>query len=356
MPLYSRRALISLLCLGLLPTSIFAKPAQAMEPDKLFETLSPSVVWVTVPVANGFSFGSGVVIAPETVITNCHVLAKGKSISVKTGHEYYDAKLQLPDVERDLCQITVPGLKAPPVKIVPTDKLRIGQRVYALGNPEGLELSFSDGLISGFRTIDGKRTVQTTAPIAHGSSGGGLFDDQGRLIGITSSGVKEGLGLNFAISADYIAELPKRGAAALASLKSKPAESNPSAPAAQATTAPSDKTAPVASGIHRKLTAEEILAQFSPGRELMANEDSNTSFSLKVLSNGRWVRRYCANCNVKFGDGQLELKSDAALACFNWTYVTYPDGGCYEVFQVSEASFRMESREGGRAIRYRMLN
>jgi S1-C subfamily serine protease len=51
----------------------------------------------------------------------------------------------------------------------------IGERVYAIGAPEGLELTLSDGLVSGFRHRNGQRVIQNTAPISHGSSGGGLL-------------------------------------------------------------------------------------------------------------------------------------------------------------------------------------
>lgn len=74
--------------------------------------------------------------------------------------------------------------------------------MYAIGAPQGLELSLSEGLISGFRTFDGTRMIQTTAAISRGSSGGGLFDDRGNLIGITTMYMDEGQALNFAIPAE----------------------------------------------------------------------------------------------------------------------------------------------------------
>jgi len=86
------------------------------------------------------------------------------------------------------------------------DSLKVGENVYGLGAPQGLDLSISLGLISQLRTHDGNRYIQTDAAISPGSSGGGLFDSAGNLIGIltakiTDAGVE---GIGFAIPADLV--------------------------------------------------------------------------------------------------------------------------------------------------------
>lgn len=330
-----------------------ASSAYALDPDKIFDMVSHSIVTIVAPVSDrGYNQGSGVVIAPETVVTNCHVLQKAKSISVKHGHEYLQAKLEYPDVERDLCQIKVPNLKAPPVKIAPAASLRVGQRVYALGNPEGLELTFSEGLFSALRGAEDNKRMQISATITHGSSGGGLFDDQGHLVGITSSGLKEGgLGLNFAIPADYIADLPKRGKEALASLGTPPSGSGKpriETVAVQRHNTPDDQS-------RRRLTRDEIIAQFRPGQEFQASTQGR-SFTLTILRNGDWVDRYCQECKSPLGGGRLRIEADAGKVCINWTAVGYPDSGCYQVFQTGAAAYLLESLEGGRSITYRTIN
>ena len=85
-------------------------------------------------------------------------------------------------------------------------------RVYAVGAPRRLEQTISDGLLSGLRRAeDGSLTmVQTSAPISPGSSGGGLFDAHGRLIGITTSGLKESQNLNFAVPSRLVEALSRR--------------------------------------------------------------------------------------------------------------------------------------------------
>ncbi len=195
--------------------------AQAMEPDELFEKVSPSV-WVVVtndsqgkPMASG----TAVVIAQGRLVTNCHVLAKSSSFTVHREKISFPATLEYPDVERDLCQIKVNNFYAPSVLIGLIDHLRVGQKVYAIGAPRGFEETMSDGMLSSLRTgKDGQlRYIQITAPISHGSSGGGLFNTRGELIGITSAGedATYAQNINFAVPAQWILELPERGQAAL---------------------------------------------------------------------------------------------------------------------------------------------
>ena len=81
--------------------------------------------------------------------------------------------------------------------------------MYAIGAPQGLELSLSEGLVSGLRKDGGTTYIQTTAAISKGSSGGGLFDAQGRLVGITTMYVEGAQALNFAVPAEQIASVPE---------------------------------------------------------------------------------------------------------------------------------------------------
>jgi serine protease Do len=198
---------------------LLAARAGAITPDAFYAKAAPSVWLVKTFDADGLALGVGsaVVIAPDTLLTNCHVLARAKRVSVRKEKAAHDAKLQYADVERDLCQLSVPGLGAPAVPVGDSDKVTVGQHVYALGNPTGLELTLSDGLVSALRKSDKGNLVliQTTAPISQGSSGGGLFDENGRLVGITSLLAREGQNLNFAYPINWLKDLPERSAAAM---------------------------------------------------------------------------------------------------------------------------------------------
>jgi hypothetical protein len=103
----------------------------------------------------------------------------------------------------------VTGLDLPRVTMRPSTRVAVGERVFALGAPRGLELSLSDGLVAALRRDkeNGPARIQTTAPVSHGSSGGGLFDGHGQLIGIITFSAVDGQNLNFAHPTEWIEEL-----------------------------------------------------------------------------------------------------------------------------------------------------
>ncbi|MBS1154525.1 MAG: hypothetical protein H6R07_449 [Proteobacteria bacterium] len=204
-----------------------AVPVSAMEPDKFFEKTAPSVWLVRIFDADGLPAGKGsaVTIAPGKLLTNCHVLAKAKRFEIGQGKKFYPGKLELLDFERDMCQISAENFPAPAVPLGNSDGLRVGQKVFALGNPRGLELTLSNGLISALRSDnqDQLKEIQISAPISQGSSGGGLFDEQGRLIGITTRGYIDGQNLNFAIPINWVKDLSERSRAVIEKMN-KPAQ------------------------------------------------------------------------------------------------------------------------------------
>ena len=193
----------------------------ALDASGVFAKVSASIVVVDILNEQGSAvgIGSGVVIGKLEVITNCHVAQKGQSVQVRHFNKTYKATIHYADSGRDLCQLTVPGLQALPIDLGKAKKLKVGQRVYAVGAPKGFELTLSEGLVSSLRDYEGSQYIQTSAAISPGSSGGGLFNEQGELIGITTFYITEGQNLNFALPVDWISELPKR--AQLAPLKLK---------------------------------------------------------------------------------------------------------------------------------------
>lgn len=208
-----------LLALGL-TLACAARPAQALTPAELFAKVSPSVWRVRTYDNEGLPLGQGsaVVVAPETLVTNCHVLRKAERFVLLHDNVSLPGTLELWDAARDVCQVKARGLTAPAVALGEARSLVVGQNVYALGSPAGLELTLSAGLVSSLRRDDDRRLVmiQTSAPISPGSSGGGLFDDQARLIGLTTMTLASASAqnLNFALPVDWIRELPQRHRAA----------------------------------------------------------------------------------------------------------------------------------------------
>ena len=166
------------------------------------------------------------------VATNFHVVKKalnGGRVIVKQPvmqdgqppHAEMEAEIIDGD-QRDMCLLYVPLLSvspAPtPVKMGTTKDLFVGGDVYALGTPQDLVLSLTRGIISQLRDEDdnphrsGNKeapVIQTDASISGGSSGGGLFDSEGRLLGITASSQRDGEGLHFAHPVEWIKDLRK---------------------------------------------------------------------------------------------------------------------------------------------------
>jgi len=202
---------------------LFATAAHALEPTQVFEKASPSV-WVVRTYDDAerpVGLGSAVVIGPGRLVTNCHVLVKSKAVYVRRENVMYQATLEHADAPRDLCQLQVAKFEAPAVQLRPAGELKVGERVFAIGNPKGLEVTLSEGLVSGLRDLSdasiGQGTlVQTSAALSPGSSGGGLFDAEGRLIGITTFGWRDAQNLNIALPTEWIGEIPARAQAALA--------------------------------------------------------------------------------------------------------------------------------------------
>lgn len=184
----------------------------ALSPEAIYANVAPSVLVIESLNASGqpISRGSGVVIASELVLTNCHVVMQASAVRVRSGSSEFAAISDTSDTQLDLCQLRVPGLSAAPVRRGTVKQVRVGQTVFAIGTPHDLERTLSQGLVSALRETPDGTLIQTSASISPGSSGGGLFDNEGRLIGITTFQHKQGQNLNFALPVDFIDILRNR--------------------------------------------------------------------------------------------------------------------------------------------------
>lgn len=179
-----------------------------LNPREIYARRNSSVYYLTAARSelassrNKTSTGTAIAISPNLLITNCHILEDRPIIKIMLPDGSDDrVKLVSGDFDKDVCLIRYTGVLTGFIKNVKPSKLiEIGEEVYAIGNPAGLSKSISSGIVSGLRNMDGVTTIQTNTEISGGSSGGGLFDSAGNLIGITSFGLKGAEGLNFAIA------------------------------------------------------------------------------------------------------------------------------------------------------------
>jgi len=191
--------------------------ARALSPQEVYEVASQS--GVTILVKDRYdrlvAQGSGVVVAKHLAVTNFHVVedavegdAARVDVVLKNGTTHTAAVGGI-NTDRDLALLHVAGIKAPPARLGSARTLVIGERVYAVGAPTGLAFTFTEGIISQFRETSQGRIIQTSTPVSPGSSGGGLFNADGALVGITTAKRMErgSEGLTFAVPVEWVIEL-----------------------------------------------------------------------------------------------------------------------------------------------------
>jgi S1-C subfamily serine protease len=185
---------------------LFCTGLQAKTASEVFALASHSVVVVMADKAIQLKTqGSGVALSGQRVATNCHVVERAVWIVVHdSGGKSLPARLLHTDEDRDVCILGVSGLKAAPALLGNSASLRIGDPIYAIGTPRGLDLILSEGIISSFRGQGTDKLIQITAPISPGSSGGGLFDAEGQLIGLPTFMLRESQQLNFAVPVEWV--------------------------------------------------------------------------------------------------------------------------------------------------------
>ena len=178
----------------------------ALPPPLLFKAASPAVYAVLgESAALATSQGSAVAVSSKEAITNCHVVARAKTITLANATTRLRAEVIAADRKTDRCYLRVQDGELEPVPgFRDYASISVGEAVFTIGSPEGLINTLGDGLVSGLRRSEnGIEYIQITAPVSPGSSGGGVFDDRGNLIGITTFTIREAQNLNFAIAASH---------------------------------------------------------------------------------------------------------------------------------------------------------
>ncbi|WP_333842557.1 S1 family peptidase [Pelomicrobium sp.] len=171
---------------------------------KLFFKLIPSVVKVEAYNADGsVNIGSGVMVKEGIVATNCHVTRKARSIQVGQTGARWTVRAQSRDMDHDLCLLHVPHATAPVVTFKP-DKPKVGQVVIALGYVGGVAPQMSTGEIKALYDYDGGTVIQSTTPFTSGASGGGLFDEEGRLVGLVTFKYRGEQAYHFSLPVEWI--------------------------------------------------------------------------------------------------------------------------------------------------------
>jgi tetratricopeptide (TPR) repeat protein len=212
---------------------------QAGDVPSIVEKTKPAVVEILAfdkenkPLKTGTGF---FVSSDGALLTNFHVISGASSIMAKTptGAVYFLKGVIAESEADDVAKLQFLATDVPYLTLGSSLKAVEGQRVLVIGNPEGLEGTVSDGIISAFRS--GRSMIQITAPISPGSSGSPVLDETGQVIGMATLVSKEGQNLNFAISAEAINAAIQSGAKPSVAAASPTATESPSTDSINANT------------------------------------------------------------------------------------------------------------------------
>ena len=187
---------------------IFNANASVEVAKKIF----PSTVLIVTEDNQGviLGYGSGFLVKENIIVTNHHVINGASNGYVKfiNEDEIYDIEGVLAHNEnRDLAVLQISFSGKSNFISYTTSPPEIGEEIYALGNPMGLEGTFSDGIVSGIRNYDDATLFQITAPISPGNSGGPVVNSKSQLVGVATSYLSEGQNLNFAVPYSYVKEI-----------------------------------------------------------------------------------------------------------------------------------------------------
>jgi len=156
----------------------------AQTPQQIAKKAFPSVVLLVMEDANGqpMSLGSGFFISEGVIASNLHVVEGASRGYAKIVGQMLKSGIEGTvgiDQKRDLVLLKISALRTPPLSLGDSDAVQVGEPIYAVGNPQGLEGTFSQGIVSSFRQVGSDKLLQITAPISPGSSGGPVLNAKG---------------------------------------------------------------------------------------------------------------------------------------------------------------------------------
>jgi serine protease Do len=155
--------------------------------------------------------GSAIHLGGGRFATSCHVTRDAKGVRISRGATMWQAYYQHKNVERDLCIVMTHEVPPHAAQLAEPGSVRVGQRVYSAGYPAALSgLNIQYGTVRALYDFDGGRIIRTAAFFARGESGGALFNEEGKVVGVLAFKSRVGADHNFAVPADWIGEVEQR--------------------------------------------------------------------------------------------------------------------------------------------------
>ena len=172
-----------------------------------FVSLSGSVVRVEAGRAGGgLHLGTGITIAPSIIVTNCHVTHDGTGIRIVGSGSVWDVTGQYADTLHDLCFLRAPEWKGSPVVLGTSEALHLGQPVAALGFTGGMDIALKFGRVLALHSFDAGEVIESDTAFTSGSSGGGLFDAGGALVGLLTFRSRGSSSSYYSVPVEWIRE------------------------------------------------------------------------------------------------------------------------------------------------------
>ncbi len=201
------RFLILVVALFSATQAVFAETNQ-----KLFEAYYTVVMIRGYNATGGLSYGSGVVVGKDEVITNCHVFRSTKEPWISRGEDTYAITSVKADVWHDLCLVKTAPLPFKPAQIGSSASLKRGQEIVAFGHSNGVPAPLtSTGNVKALFNDSPGKVIRSTAQFRMGASGSGLFDLDGKLVGInTFKTAGTGGSIYFALPIEWLDKLEKQ--------------------------------------------------------------------------------------------------------------------------------------------------
>lgn len=151
--------------------------------------------------------GTGFLVSADGMfVTNYHVIEEADRlvVSLLDGGRFDQVQLVAADPSSDLALMRFTATGLHPLPVGSDTRMEVGDKVYVMGNPLGMSGTFSDGMVSGKRPLEGVSMLQISAPISPGSSGGPVMNERGEVIGVATIMVMGGQNLNMAVPVRYL--------------------------------------------------------------------------------------------------------------------------------------------------------
>jgi tetratricopeptide (TPR) repeat protein len=193
-----RHLILPVVC-ALVATTAAAQSREALSGRAVYERVADSVFLVQTETDTGEALwqGTAFFVDDTRLITNAHVIREGKVFLTSAGVKI-PCSIESRDELNDLAVLSISSSLSRPLPLA-AELPKPGETVFAIGNPQGLERTITQGLYSGPRSLEGQALLQVSAAISEGSSGGPVVNGAGEVVGVAVSYLEEGQNLNFAV-------------------------------------------------------------------------------------------------------------------------------------------------------------